>query len=89
MGTGVMDQHVGFNDQLRPDVEYDRPPRGGEELFDLIGDVSGKRILDFGCGRAPYRERLEKKGATWVGLELAGTACRSESIVVMMPASGS
>ncbi|UCG51356.1 MAG: class I SAM-dependent methyltransferase, partial [Candidatus Latescibacterota bacterium] len=50
-------------------------PGRGEALFDLVGDLSGKRALDVGCGLAPYREKLEQKGAKWTGLDLAGPAC--------------
>ena len=73
--TGALDEDVGLDDQLRSDVRYDRPPGGGDALFDLVGDLTGKRILDLGCGLAQYRRRLEEKGAKWVGLELAGASC--------------
>ena len=75
MSTGVLDGDVGAGDQLRPDIDYSRPARGGEELFDLVGDLAGKRVLDIGCGLAPYRSELEKRGAVWVGLDLKGPGC--------------
>jgi ubiquinone/menaquinone biosynthesis C-methylase UbiE len=75
MSTGVLDEDVGPGDQLKPDIDYDRPAGGGGELFDLVGDLSGKRILDVGCGLAPYRASLEQRGAVWVGLDLKGPGC--------------
>lgn len=74
-GPGVMDERVGYADQLRDDVDYRRPRGGGAALFDLVGDLRGKRILDLGCGLGPYRKVIEDKGATWVGIELDGAGC--------------
>ena len=74
-GPGAMDERVGYSNQLRDDVDYRRPPRGGDALFDIVGDLRGKRILDLGCGLGPYRKVIEGKGATWVGLELDGDGC--------------
>ncbi|WP_124962374.1 class I SAM-dependent methyltransferase [Sulfurisoma sediminicola] len=31
--------------------------------------ASGTNLLDFGCGRGPHRELLERSGFTWTGLE--------------------
>ena len=73
--TGALDGQVCSRDQMRPDVSYERPRGGGDALFDLIGDIRGQRVLDFGCGLGPYRERIEARGATWIGLELGGSAC--------------
>lgn len=73
--TGALDGDVGPGEQMRRDVDYTPPPGGGEGLFDLVGDLTGQRVLDLGCGLATYRERLEQKGAEWVGLDLAGPGC--------------
>ena len=75
MGKGALDDQVRLSDLLRPDVDYTRPRRGGKALFDLLGDLSGQRILDVGCGLDPYREILVEKGAIWIGLDLTGRAC--------------
>ena len=75
MSTGALDDEVRLNDQMHPEIDYRRPPHGGDELFDLIGDFQGKVILDVGCGLAPFRARVEGIGASWIGLELAGNAC--------------
>ena len=34
--------------------------------FDLLGDLSGKRILDIGCGSGPYIVEAIRRGATHV-----------------------
>jgi SAM-dependent methyltransferase len=75
MGNGALDPEIRLEDLLRPDVDYSRPPGGGEGLFDLIGDLRGKRVLDLGCGHAPYRPAIEGRGATWIGLDLGGPRC--------------
>ncbi len=74
LSTGALDDQVSYADQMRPDVSYTRPP-GRDGLFDLLGDLRGQRILDFGCGLGASRQRIEARGATWVGLELGGPAC--------------
>ncbi len=73
--TGALDGKVRLGDQMRPDIDYERPAGGGNALFDLVGDLDGARILDVGCGLAPFRSSLEARGARWVGLELDGPAC--------------
>ncbi len=75
MGKGALDHRLTVADHLRSDVSYERPHGGGEALFDLVGDLDGKRVLDYGCGHAPHRPHLEARGARWVGLDLAGPIC--------------
>lgn len=73
LSTGALDEAVTAGDQLRADIDYDRPPGGGDAIFDMV-DVRDKRVLDYGCGLGSYRRRLERRGAEWVGLELTGPA---------------
>jgi len=73
--TGALDEQVGSENQMRPDVSYRRPAGGEDAFFDLIGDLRGRRVLDFGCGLGPYRGHIEARGGRWVGLELGGSAC--------------
>lgn len=75
VGTGALDDEVDLSRQLAPEIDYDRPPKGGDAIFDLIGDYRGRTILDVGCGLGVLKERVEDIGATWVGLELAGSHC--------------
>ncbi len=75
MGKGAFDDRLRMSDLLRPDVNYVRPFGGGSELFDLVGDLRGKRILDLGCGSGRFRSVIESKGAEWVGVDLTGGGC--------------
>lgn len=43
---------------------YTRPA-----ILDLAGDVTGRRILDIGCGAGPLMESLLARGATVTGVE--------------------
>jgi SAM-dependent methyltransferase len=72
MGIGSLDRLVQMRDLLRADIDYDRPPGGGEALFDLVGDLRGKTVLDIGCGEAPHRGKITGRGARWIGVDVAG-----------------
>ncbi len=74
-----------MDDLLRSGVDYERPRHGGKALLDLIGDLRGKRILDLGCGYAPYRRAIEERGATWVGTDLAGPGCAVVADALHLP----
>jgi 2-polyprenyl-3-methyl-5-hydroxy-6-metoxy-1,4-benzoquinol methylase len=39
----------------------------------LIGDVTGERVLELGCGSGPYSVWLAERGAQVVGLDLSQT----------------
>ncbi len=43
---------------------YERP-----EMLRLLGEVSGRRILDAGCGSGPLSEAMQAKGAVVVGFD--------------------
>jgi SAM-dependent methyltransferase len=43
---------------------YDRPA-----VLEVLGDVSGRRVLDLGCGPGLYAEQLTERGATVYGLD--------------------
>ena len=38
-------------------------------ILELVGDVSGCRVLDVGCGDGEFAVELEKRGATVVGID--------------------
>lgn len=42
-----------------------------ELSLELIGDASGKRVLDIGCGSGRYSVELARRGAQVVGIDLA------------------
>jgi cyclopropane fatty-acyl-phospholipid synthase-like methyltransferase len=51
-------------------------------LLDLIGDVSGKRVLDFACGDGPYTDALVKRGAKVVAADIDENALQTLSKTV-------
>lgn len=76
MGIGSLDHKLRLRDFLRPDVDYRRPPGGGEAIFDLAGDLGGRRVLDLGCGLGVYKPHIESRGGIWIGVDLAANGCK-------------
>lgn len=58
------DYFAGHADNGTYNAYIDRPA-----MLALIGDVSGQRILDAGCGAGHYADALVERGATVLGLE--------------------
>ena len=52
------------NESSLMNAYYERPA-----TIDLLGDVSGQRVLDVGCGAGPLSAALTAKGATVVELK--------------------
>lgn len=75
MSIGSLDHRVRLGGLLRPDICYERPRQGGPAIFDLVGDLLGKRVLDLGCGLGTYRKEIVKRGGEWIGLDLSGGGC--------------
>jgi ubiquinone/menaquinone biosynthesis C-methylase UbiE len=75
VGTGALDEEVELRQQLASKIDYDRPRKGGDAIFDLIGDFRGRTVLDVGCGLGVFREHVERIGAAWIGLDLFGGCC--------------
>jgi len=40
-------------------------------MFELLGNVKGKKVLDFGCGSGIYAKILTKKGAIVKGFDIS------------------
>lgn len=68
-----------------------------EQELNILGDIAGKRILEFGCGAAQWAIALAANGAEFVvGMDLSGqqlvhardAARSSESSVALVQASG-
>ena len=64
-------QYEAFADEFLDHAEhslfnayYDRPA-----CLDLLGDVTGKRVLDAACGPGLYAAELRRRGASVVGFD--------------------
>src|SRR5215213_2072324 len=64
------------------DVDFLWCPEGlREEAAHLLGDVSGRRVLEIGCGSAPCARWLRREGADVVALDLsAGMLARAAEL---------
>jgi SAM-dependent methyltransferase len=64
------------------DVDFVWCPEGLREAdAHLLGDVSGRRVLEVGCGSAPCSRWLAGQGAHPVGLDLSGAMLRHASSI--------
>jgi SAM-dependent methyltransferase len=70
-GQAVTNDYDGFAEAYAAETEsslingyYTRPA-----VLDLAGDVTGRRILDVGCGAGPLLESLRDRGAVVTGVE--------------------
>lgn len=64
----VGDHFADHAENSRHNAYVDRPA-----MLDLVGDVSGQRILDAGCGAGHHAAILVEQGASVVGLEGSST----------------
>jgi SAM-dependent methyltransferase len=66
------EDHIRYWDEAAAD--YCSRPRSGRVEYEpvvdeLLGDVSGKRVLDAGCGDGTYSRRLNSLGAIVTGID--------------------
>lgn len=59
-----------MNDRLRP------APQVAASLLGLIGPVTGKRILDLGCGEGRIARLVAARGNDVAGVDLSDRLCR-------------
>src|SRR5215470_11293894 len=45
-------------------------------MLEMLGDVSGRRILDLGCGEGGYSRELKRRGANIIGVDGSETLIR-------------
>ena len=88
MGQGELDRRAGLDALLREDVDYRRPAGGGGAFFDLVAPLQGRIVLDLGCGLGIYRNEVERRGGTWIGIDLAGSAPRVHGDASRLPLAG-
>ena len=63
----------------REDIYGTGPPVDAvhEELLEFITNVSGRRVLDIGCGLGPYVAELNKRSFACVGVEINREVARA------------
>jgi SAM-dependent methyltransferase len=73
MSTGEINDYDGFaqeydkgNETSSYNAYYERPA-----TLDLVGDVSGLRVLDAGCGSGTLAAELVARGATVTGIDMS------------------
>jgi SAM-dependent methyltransferase len=74
--TGVHQREREFHDQLAERLEPEQMPPGDPDilerpLLDALGDISGLRVLDLGCGDGGLIFHLLDRGADVVGLDIS------------------
>ncbi|HEX4905697.1 MAG TPA: class I SAM-dependent methyltransferase [Acidimicrobiales bacterium] len=62
------DEHASWYDDWIADPAEDPV---AQPLFRIVGDVSGERILDLGCGQGRIARHLALQGKEVVGVELS------------------
>lgn len=76
--AGYQDEHGDF----LGDVRFVWGPEGvTEDELGMLGDVSGRRVLEVGCGAAQCARWLVSRGAAAVGLDLSGAQLAHARVV--------
>ena len=74
-------QHTSGRLNKRTRERYEHPPADTvfplEYAYHLLGDVRGKRVVDFGCGSGANSVHIARRGATLAGLDI------SESLIAL------
>jgi len=65
-----------YHDVAKAYAEYSQYAKtewtlGYSVIFDLLGEVSGKYILDYGCGEGKFSRFLKKNGASIIGVDVS------------------
>ena len=65
------EMNVSLSDMFNDHINYKRGAI--RDSISLLSNYSDKIVLDFGCGSAPSRDKLEATGARWIGIDNAGS----------------
>jgi ubiquinone/menaquinone biosynthesis C-methylase UbiE len=65
------DSAEAWADFVRRGKDYYRQELNNPGMFELLGDVSGKKILDLGCGEGCNSRIMARKGAKVVGIDFS------------------
>ena len=68
---GWLDVPAGFAEEFGDEGDFARRTLLNPILFDLLGDVRGKTILDAGCGQGYLSRLLARRGARVTGVDPA------------------
>ncbi|MFI7442829.1 class I SAM-dependent methyltransferase [Nonomuraea indica] len=62
----IAEGYAAENETSLPNAYYERPA-----MLELAGDVTGRRILDAGCGSGPLFSALRDRGAIVTGIDMS------------------
>jgi len=71
-------------DMFDDSINYEKHP-GITDGLGLVSVWSDQMVLDFGCGAARNRRRIEKKGGKWVGIDIEGSSVSVKCDGHMLP----
>jgi SAM-dependent methyltransferase len=60
----------GWTERVRTGTDWARPVLLDRPHLELLGDVSGKRVLDAGCGEGRFARMLAERGAAVTAVDL-------------------
>jgi len=78
------EEKIAITDMFDETINYQRKP-SIVDARSLVSDWCGKIVLDFGCGPAPSRERIEEWGAKWIGIDIRGSSVSVKCDGHMLP----
>lgn len=61
----------GWAERVRTKTDWARPVLLDKPHLDLVGDVSGVKVLDAGCGEGRFSRMMAERGATVTGVDLS------------------
>ena len=68
----IISEHYNKRYEISCDVVHYGPLCPGENKLQLLGDISGKKVIDLGCGGGQNAVALSKMGAEVTGVDFSG-----------------